>query len=465
MGFFIRDLHRQIQDLHTEATGKLNSLTVYRGQGMMKNEFEKMKKSKGGLLSLNSFLSTSTDQQVSLSFAHHALENPQVVGILFEMQIDSTVSSTPFAFLGTTSYFSDKEKEVLFSMNTIFRIGTMGKIEDRLWRVTLVLTSDNDQQLRDLTEHIREETSGSTGWHRLGRLMITMGEFSQAEKVYNALLDLSSSDDCQEVSDLYHQLGFIHKENGDLGNALSYYQKALELQEKSSDPSYSSLTTTYINIGEAHREKGDYSTALHFYEKALEIQMKTLPPNHISLATTFNCMGLVHRDNGDHSKALVFYEKTLEIQKNALPANHPSLATTFNCIGAVYDSMGDYINALSFYKRTLEIQQTSLPSNHPSFAATYNNIGAIHDSMGDSWTALGFYKKTLEIELKSLPANHPSLATTYNNMAMAFEGLEQYQSTVECAQRAVDIGREALGPSNAQVKRYESYLNRFSRHV
>ncbi|CAF5184671.1 unnamed protein product, partial [Rotaria magnacalcarata] len=70
--------------------------------------------------------------------------------------------------------------------------------------------------------------------------------------------------------------------------------------------------------------------------------------------------------------------------------------------------------------------------------------------MGDSWTALGFYKKTLEIELKSLPANHPSLATTYNNMAMAFEGLEQYQSTVECAQRAVDIGREALGPSNAQ---------------
>ncbi|CAF5228328.1 unnamed protein product, partial [Rotaria magnacalcarata] len=99
-------------------------------------------------------------------------------------------------------------------MNTIFRIGTMGKIEDRLWRVTLVLTSDNDQQLKDLTEHIREETSGSTGWHRLGRLMITMSEFSQAEKVYNALLDLSSSDDCQEVSDLYHQLGFIHKENG-----------------------------------------------------------------------------------------------------------------------------------------------------------------------------------------------------------------------------------------------------------
>ncbi|CAF1234568.1 unnamed protein product [Rotaria sordida] len=44
MGFFIRDLHRQIQDLHAKANDESSSLTVYRGQGMMKNEFEKMKK-------------------------------------------------------------------------------------------------------------------------------------------------------------------------------------------------------------------------------------------------------------------------------------------------------------------------------------------------------------------------------------------------------------------------------------
>ncbi|CAF3877511.1 unnamed protein product [Rotaria sp. Silwood1] len=465
MGFFIRDLHQQIQNLHAKMNDKSGPLTVYRGQGMVKNEFEKMKKSKGGLLSFNSFLSTSTDQKVSLSFARHALENPYAFGILFEMRIEPAASSTPFAFLGTISYFCDKEKEVLFSMNTVFRIGTMEKIEDRLWRVALTLTSDNDQQLKHLTEHMREETSGSTGWYRLGRLMITMGEFDQAEKVYNALLDASSGDDCQQISDLYHQLGFIYKEKGDLEKALSYYQQTLELQEKSSVPNYASLATTYINIGEVHRDKGDYSTALKLYEMALQIQEKALPSNHLSLATTFNCIGLVHRDIGDHSKALSFYEKTLQIQKKALPANHPSLATTFNCIGAVYDAMGDYTNALLFYKKTLEIQQNSLPSNHPSLATTYNNIGAVHDSMGDSWTAVAFYRKTLDIELKSLPANHPSLATTYNNMAMAFEGLEEYQSAVEYAQRAVDIGREALGPSHAQVQRYESYLNRIRRHL
>lgn len=465
MGFFIRDLHQQIQKLHGKTDGKSNSFTVYRGQAMMKNEFEKMKQSVGGLLSFNNFLSTSTDRKVSLEFARRALQKSYTLGIIFEMQVDLNVSSAPFAFLDTISYFSNQEKEVLFSMNSVFRIGTNEKIEDRLWRVELILTSSNDAQLKSLTEHIREETSGSTGWHRLGRLMITMGAFDQAEKVYQALLHSSLGDDGHAISDLYHQLGFIHKEKGDLETALSYYQKTLEFQETSSTLNNPTIATTYINIGEVYRDKGDHKMALKFYEKALEIQKKNLPPNHSSFAITFSCIGLVHREIGDHSKALNFYEKTLEIQTKTLPVNHPSIATTFNCIGAVYDAMGDYLNALTFYQRALEIQEHSLPQNHPSLAATFNNIGAVYDSMGDCMSALAFYKRTLNIELKSLPSNHPSLAITYNNVAMALEGLEDYESAVEYAQRAVDIGREALGADNAQVQRYESYLSRLRRHL
>src|SRR6202020_365723 len=54
MGFFIDDLHRHIGKLHSEQFGSQNSnniLTVYRGQGISKTEFEKMTKTKGGLIS------------------------------------------------------------------------------------------------------------------------------------------------------------------------------------------------------------------------------------------------------------------------------------------------------------------------------------------------------------------------------------------------------------------------------
>ena len=62
MGFFIGDLHRHIAHLHRVQFGGDNSkniFKVYRGQGMLITEFEKLKQTIGGLLSFNNFLSTS----------------------------------------------------------------------------------------------------------------------------------------------------------------------------------------------------------------------------------------------------------------------------------------------------------------------------------------------------------------------------------------------------------------------
>ncbi|CAF4298728.1 unnamed protein product, partial [Adineta steineri] len=61
MGFFINDLHCDIQRLHSEQldghqSGK--TFTVYRGQGLLKEDFTEMTNTKGGLLSFNNFLST-----------------------------------------------------------------------------------------------------------------------------------------------------------------------------------------------------------------------------------------------------------------------------------------------------------------------------------------------------------------------------------------------------------------------
>ena len=80
MGFFIGDLHRQIEQLHKEQSvghtaGEM--LTVYRGQGLSKADFQKIKEKKGGLMSFNNFLSTSKDHAVSLAFAESNERQPR----------------------------------------------------------------------------------------------------------------------------------------------------------------------------------------------------------------------------------------------------------------------------------------------------------------------------------------------------------------------------------------------------
>jgi tetratricopeptide (TPR) repeat protein len=449
MGFFMQDIHRQIEQLHSLST-KRESFIVYRGQCMSNSEFEEMRNNQGGLLSFNNFLSTSTDRNVALYFAESGRKNPDVTCVLFRMLIDP---SSLFASLDeNVSFFKKTEKEILFSMHTVFRIGEMKQSAGRLWEVELKLTRDDDEQLKTLTNHMRKEIGVGTGWDRLGSLLVKMGELDKAEDIYTTLLDLTRDDDWKMLAHINNQLGYIIKQKGDLATALTFYQATLEIQQNFLPPTHQDLAITYSNIGSVHDSMGDYSTALIFYRKTLEIKQKTLPSDHSSFATTYNNIGLVHDMMGDYSRALSFYQKTLEIQEKSCPSNHPSIATTYNNIGKVHRSMEDYPSALSFYQRACEIFQRSLPSNHPSLALIYNNIGIVHDAMGDYSTALSFYQKTLEIKEKSLPSNHPSLATTYNNIGFAHKSMGHYSTALSFYQKALDIAQRSLPASHQDIE-------------
>ncbi|CAF4187157.1 unnamed protein product, partial [Adineta steineri] len=148
MGFFISDLHRDIERLHSEHFDGEQSdktFTVYRGQCLSKEDFIEMTKTKGGLLSFNNFLSTSKDRDVSLFFAPQAATNPDLIGVLFVMSINPTYSITPFASVTDVSYFHT-EDEVLFSMHTIFRIEDIKSMGENhhLYQVNLTLTNENN---------------------------------------------------------------------------------------------------------------------------------------------------------------------------------------------------------------------------------------------------------------------------------------------------------------------------------
>lgn len=123
MGFFMRDLHRQIQELHNEQFSGCGgeNLVVYRGQGLTTAEFEKLQKTRGKLMLFNSFISTSESQKKAMRFAREASRTSGIVGVLLVMTIDPNIASTPFARLAGETVF-EKEREILFSMHTVFRV-------------------------------------------------------------------------------------------------------------------------------------------------------------------------------------------------------------------------------------------------------------------------------------------------------------------------------------------------------
>jgi hypothetical protein len=88
------------------------------------------------------------------------------------MEINPSLSSAPFASVDKISAYP-AENEILFSMNTVFKIGTK-KIDEGLWEVNLSLTKDNDQQFRYVSARIRIDIQNETGLRRLITLLERM---------------------------------------------------------------------------------------------------------------------------------------------------------------------------------------------------------------------------------------------------------------------------------------------------
>jgi tetratricopeptide (TPR) repeat protein len=455
MGFFIDDLHRHIEQLHKEQLSKHDfgdSFTVFRGQGMTKTHFKQLRKTKGGLMSFNNFLSTSKDRNVALEFAERNLYNLDLMCVLFVLTIDPSKSTTPFASIdGISSYKA--ENEILFSMHTIFRICDIQPIDEnnRLFQVELTLTSDNDKDLCLLTEQIRKETfPNEEGWYRLGSLLLQMGQSDKAQQVYEVMLDQKNNDN--EKGPINHAIGFVKFNQGKYTEAITFYEKSLEIEQQRDPPNHHNLANTYNNIGNVYYNTSEYSKALSSHEKALEIRQKILPQDHLDLASSYNNIGIVHCNMGEYSKALSSHEKSLEIKKKTkIPSNHPDFASSYNNIGNVYYNMGEYSKSLSYHEKALRIYQKILPPNHPDLAASYNNIGEVYYNLGKYSEALSYYEKNLKINQKMLLENHPDMATLYNNIGQIHRSMGEYSKALSFHEKALAIQQKALPENHPDV--------------
>ncbi|CAF3615250.1 unnamed protein product [Adineta steineri] len=460
MGFFIGDLHRDIEQLHHEQyadTTAANTFTVYRGQGLSIRNFEQMMQNKGGLISFNNFLSTSKDRKISLSFAQDATTNPDQVGVLFILKINPALSTAPFASIAGISDFSGEE-EILFSMHSVFRIQDITQMagNNHLYEVNLTLTADSDPELNRLTHYIRLQSSpDEEGWYRLGLVLVKMSQFDKAEDIYHVLLEQRTDE--KNKAPIFHQLGLIKSNQGKYQEALTFYEKSLTIRQTTLPPNHPDLAESYNGIGYSHDRMGNYPKALSSHEKALEIQQQSLPPNHPDLAGSYYNIGNVYGRMGNHSKALSFHEKALEIRQQSLPPNHPYLAESYNSTGYAHDTMRNYPKALSYYKKALEIRQQSLRSNHPSLANSYTNIGYSHYSMGNYSKALSFFEKALEIQQQSLPPDHPDLANSYNNIGIVYDRMGNYSKALSFFEKVLEIQQQSLPPDHPDLA--SSYNN------
>ncbi|UJR07190.1 hypothetical protein I4U23_011478 [Adineta vaga] len=217
-----------------------------------------LEKNIGCLIAFTNFLSTTTNSPEALLYAESAEENSELIGIIFEVTVDPSISSIPFVPLSDVNDIPFCENEILFSMHSVFRIDAIEQVTDYLWSIDMTLTSDTDEQLQCLAQSLRNEIEGPNPLHRLGKLLIKMGEFDKAEEIFQTLLHTTSNVDreqlvpfsfpkvsifCEDEEELAvrwaldtanncRRLGGEYAKQGDKDLARDYFQRGKELYKR-----------------------------------------------------------------------------------------------------------------------------------------------------------------------------------------------------------------------------------------
>ncbi|CAF1687064.1 unnamed protein product, partial [Adineta ricciae] len=307
-------------------------IRVYRGQLLSKQELDVLKTSKGQLISMNSFLSTTLDRQISLSFV--SSKHDVLCRVLFEISVDPQISSTakPFASISSQSNFTD-EQEVLFMVASIFQLTDISQ-ENELTTIKMNLCNGNyDHDSQFLFQHMQTEIGMNNGCLTLGHILRTAGMYDKAEEFYKRNLN-ELENDHPLIADLYGSIGVINKSKGNIEISLQWFNKAFEMYTSMGD--HRGIASCLQNLGDIEQMKGRFHEAKRNYQEALNIFKILFGNQNESIANCLNNLGANYFQQHQLTTAIEYYTNSLNIRETILPHMHPDIARSLNNIANVY---------------------------------------------------------------------------------------------------------------------------------
>jgi signal transduction histidine kinase len=147
----------------------------------------------------------------------------------------------------------------------------------------------------------------------------------------------------------------------------------------------------YNYIGIMYHELSDYPQALSFFQKSLEIRQAS--GDSSAIADCLNNIGLIYEYQGDYPRALDMYFETCAYREKM--GDKSRLGLCFHNIGNVYYKMDDTTRALKYYQQSLAIH-TEL-GERGQMAGSYNGLGNVNLNKGDYAAAIENYQNALDI--------------------------------------------------------------------
>ena len=471
--FFITDVYNKLTELHSDFIQANRedfcNLIVYRGQSIATDEFQTIQAAVGNIISINTFLSTTTDKEVAIIYAGNGLERPILESVIFEINVDMAIEeSKPYANIQHMSYFHD-ENEILFCLGTSFRIINVDKLPENqnINYVKLELCTQQTQQVRKLKEEIIGTLGKDYSLSTFADVLNEMGYYDKSEVYYKIELErVIQTNDNAARSELEITLSELAKNKGDLLASFDYLNGVLA---RTSPTDYILLEKIHQHLGHTWHNKGDYEQALTEYKKALNIAEQHLSTNAVTYADTQIYIGRVHRTLTQYQEAIDFYMKAIDILKLSVSDDSFEYIFVYYELGVLYIYVHDKGSALRHFIHALDIQLSHYPPNHPTTLQLHRNISAVYPDIGKYPAAIRNVSRALEIEFTKVPREYQTIIAIYIDMAKMNIKHNTEQALIHCSQACEIVNQIFPNDHNLRGCVYKTrgliYTEKYNRYL
>ena len=438
--YVIRQLNEQL------IKRQFNSpVRVYRGQRMSTVEAELLGKSKGKLVCMKSFLSTSLDRRIAEIYADvethsNTEETACVIFIIDAIPSENNKKLRPFADITESSHFGASESEILFMLGSVFQITNVEQDVNRRWVISMTTCDQGDIVLDTLFSWIGDrqninETDGEI-CHRFGELLLGIGMPYETENFYHHLLkehNLFPPND-NELARCYHMLGkaVLATELAESDN--SWWEKASNrqplrnndcckneeskkllqrLRQAKSEFFHYSHETPPTSISKQSDQLSHLVDALTYFDQALLHVHRASKFDSFLAASIHHSAANTYRALDNEQNAYKNYEKALSYYEECIGKEHRLIAEIYTDIGRMYHEKKQLDKVLDYYTRGLTVAQKCLPDIHPEMGLFHLGIGLVSFQMGDINKAKFHFEAVANMNLKPCPRQNTLLYTYY----------------------------------------------------
>lgn len=260
-----------------------------------------------------------------------------------------------------------------------------------------------------LAEKVNFSEGKVLAYRNLGREYAAIGNILDAKSSYEKALELElalKNKDLVRLISNYNQLGIVSRIVGKFEESVAYLSEGIQLAEKNGQ--IRMLAQMYMNLGNTYNETSNYQEAANMHLKSVKIKERL--DDRLGLGQSFTNLSIVFLAAKEFDKAISYLRKSQQI--NAAFKNYKGLGLNASNLAIIYIEKGEVDSVSLFFKEA--IANFSRASDNRGLALAFHNFGKFLFDINKLDTAEVMMEKALR--LRTAAGSNTEICTTLANL-------------------------------------------------